>query len=94
MCIDEERELTIPPSTHAHKNIGMKDDVPKDAVLQFQVRLLDINGSQRKSQYKRWKARDEQRVKKKRKQASALGVSVPGTDAQDSDYRLPGSAEL
>lgn len=65
MCIDEERELTIPPSTHRHKNIGMNDNVPRDAVLQFQIRLLDINGMQRKSVYARSKARVE-RAKRRR----------------------------
>mmetsp|Transcript_71327 Transcript_71327/g.126040 ORF Transcript_71327/g.126040 Transcript_71327/m.126040 type:complete len:168 (-) Transcript_71327:59-562(-) len=55
MCIDEERELTIPPSTHKHQNIGMKETVPRDAVLQFHIRLLDINGMQRTESYKRQK---------------------------------------
>jgi len=72
MCIDEERELTIPHTTHGHRNIGMKDDVPKDSVLQFQIRLLDINGSQRKSEYARWKSRDEQRASRKKKRKAEL----------------------
>mmetsp|Transcript_6947 Transcript_6947/g.11199 ORF Transcript_6947/g.11199 Transcript_6947/m.11199 type:complete len:179 (-) Transcript_6947:203-739(-) len=72
MCIEEERELTIPPSTHGHRNIGMKDDVPKDSVLQFRIRLLDINGQQRKSQYARWKDRDKRLKEKRRKQKSDL----------------------
>mmetsp|Transcript_15018 Transcript_15018/g.32789 ORF Transcript_15018/g.32789 Transcript_15018/m.32789 type:complete len:81 (-) Transcript_15018:38-280(-) len=59
MCIDEERELTIPPSTHRHRNIGMADNIPKDAVLQFHVRLLDINGKERKAAYGRQKAQAE-----------------------------------
>merc|ERR1712066_580531 len=56
MCIDEQRELTIPPSTHGHRNIGMSENVSKDAVLYFQIRLLDINGEQRKSLYARQRA--------------------------------------
>merc|ERR1712039_52921 len=27
MCIDEQRELTIPPSTHGHRNIGKADEM-------------------------------------------------------------------
>mmetsp|Transcript_55637 Transcript_55637/g.162660 ORF Transcript_55637/g.162660 Transcript_55637/m.162660 type:complete len:202 (-) Transcript_55637:67-672(-) len=68
MCIDEQRELTIPPSTHRHQNIGMSENVSKDSVLQFQIRLLDINGVTRKASYARWKARDE-----RAKQRSAQG---------------------
>lgn len=57
MCVDEERELTIPPSTHGHQNIGMNENVSKDAVLQFRIRLLDINGVERKAGYARDKSR-------------------------------------
>eukprot|EP00933_Yihiella_yeosuensis_P022140 TRINITY_DN17435_c0_g1_i1.p1 TRINITY_DN17435_c0_g1~~TRINITY_DN17435_c0_g1_i1.p1 ORF type:complete len:198 (+),score=46.83 TRINITY_DN17435_c0_g1_i1:174-767(+) len=51
MCIEEERELTIPPWIHKNKNIGTKDDILKDETLQFQIRLLDINGQERKKSH-------------------------------------------
>mmetsp|Transcript_18664 Transcript_18664/g.60778 ORF Transcript_18664/g.60778 Transcript_18664/m.60778 type:complete len:178 (+) Transcript_18664:314-847(+) len=71
MCIDEQRELTIPPSTHGHNNIGMNDNVPKDAVLQFQIRLLDINGTVRKAGHAREKARAENAKRRAGKRRAA-----------------------
>lgn len=77
MCVDEERELTIPPATHKHQNIGMKDDVPRDAVLHFHVKLLDINGAERKSAYARSKARDE-RAKQRQRAVPSTRMSEGG----------------
>eukprot|EP00928_Gymnodinium_smaydae_P064709 TRINITY_DN47982_c0_g1_i1.p1 TRINITY_DN47982_c0_g1~~TRINITY_DN47982_c0_g1_i1.p1 ORF type:complete len:193 (+),score=42.15 TRINITY_DN47982_c0_g1_i1:32-580(+) len=59
MCLDEERELTLPPSTHGHKNIGMTAEMPRDAVLYFRIRLLDINGNQRRAMHEKSKQRKE-----------------------------------
>mmetsp|Transcript_24389 Transcript_24389/g.46820 ORF Transcript_24389/g.46820 Transcript_24389/m.46820 type:complete len:175 (-) Transcript_24389:176-700(-) len=74
MCVDEERELTIPPSTHRHRNIGMSQNISRDAVLQFHIRLLDINGTFRKRAYASWKARDE-RARQRATQQRAVNAA-------------------
>lgn len=77
MCVDEQRELAIPPSTHGHHNIGMNEKVPREAVLYFQIRLLDINGTERKSQYARQKARaDRARQRGGKRQAAGVRPST------------------
>lgn len=44
-----------------------QEDVPRDAVLMFQIRLLDINGEARKAAY----ARDRARAERARSRAAA-----------------------